>query len=158
MIKRFRFALDTFKGFAASENLGEITPVQCEVTYVNHIQAGEGWSEHGELSNVVTTWQNTYSDSYLPAPEDVQFRARYQIADEDGKPLGRLYILFQPAYRSTDGKPIFAMNVIARGAPTPADLDGTFRLFDREHEWIVRGFASVTTPRMHKIWRRKNGR
>jgi hypothetical protein len=30
-------------------------------------------------------------------------------------------------------------------------------LFDVEHEWIVRGFASITSTNMHEIWRRKYG-
>jgi uncharacterized protein (TIGR04255 family) len=158
LINRFRFALRTFSAFAASENLGNVSPTQCEVTYVNHIPAGEGWLKHGELGNVVTTWNNKYSDSFLSVPEDVEFRARYRMNDAEGRPLGRLYIAFQPGYRTTEGKPIFVMNVIARGEPQSADSNAVFRLFDYEHDWIVRSFASITTSQMHEVWRRKNGR
>ena len=143
--------------FSASEKLGEVVPVQCELTYVNHMPAGLGWTNHGDLSKVVTTWENRYSDSYLFAPEDVGFRARYRMKDEHGTPIGRLHVSLQPAYRTTDGKPIFVLNMIGRGAPSPTDLTGVFQLFDREHDWIVRGFASITTPNMHEIWRRSYG-
>ena len=153
IIKRFRFALDVFTSFAKSQNLGGLSPTQCELTYVNHILP----VKHSELSNTVTTWQDTYSDTYLPAMEDAAFRARYRMEDERKAPLGRLHISVQPAFRTTDGEPIFAINMTARGAPKPADLDGALNLFDREHEWIVRGFTSITTTRMHNIWERKNG-
>jgi uncharacterized protein (TIGR04255 family) len=157
IIKRFRSSLEVLTRFAVLEKLGSIVPTQCEVTYVNHMPSGIGWSRHGELDQVVTTWQNRYSDDYLAAPEDVAFTIRYRMDDEKGSPLGRLHVAFQSAYRSSDGLPIFVMNMTARGRPEPADLDGVFRLFDREHEWIVRGFASITTTRMHDLWRRQHG-
>jgi hypothetical protein len=103
----------------------------------------------------VTVWKNEYSDSYLSTPEDVAFVTRYRMCDPKGAPLGRLHIGFHPAIRVTDKMPIFAMNLTARGEPRPADLKGALNLFDEQHEWIVRGFTSITTPRMHKFWRRK---
>jgi uncharacterized protein (TIGR04255 family) len=157
IIERFRSALASFTEFIAAEKLGDIVPTQCEVTYVNHIPSGAGWSTHSELDNVVTTWQNRYSDEYLGTPEDVAFKVRYRMADETGKILGRLHMILQPAYRAADRAPIFVMNLTARGKPDPTNLDGALKLFDQEHEWIVLGFASVTTKRMHEFWRRKNG-
>jgi uncharacterized protein (TIGR04255 family) len=157
IIKRFRSSLAILTQFAVAEKLGSIAPTQCEVTYVNHMPSGLGWSTHAELDQVVTTWGNRYSDDYLDIPEDVGFTIRYKMNDQQGNPLGRLHVAFQSAYRTTDGLPIFVMNMTARGKPAPADLDGVFRLFDREHEWIVRGFASITTTHMHDLWRRKHG-
>jgi uncharacterized protein (TIGR04255 family) len=155
--ERFLYAYGLLTEFLGMEKLGEIAPTQCELTYVNHMPAGEGWATAGELDHVVTVWENAYSDNYLPIPEDAAFRARYRMDDDQGKPLGRLHIVCHPGIRVVDTNPIFAMNFTARGEPMPADLAGALRLFDIEHEWIVRGFASITTPRMHEIWRRKNG-
>jgi uncharacterized protein (TIGR04255 family) len=157
IIERFRSATASFVKFLNAEGLGEVVPTQCELTYVNHMPTGLGWLKHGELTNVVTTWENRYSDGYLKIPEDVDFRARYRMDDESGNALGRLHVVFQPAYRTTDGQPIFVMNLTGRGRPAPADLSGALLLFDREHEWIVRGFTSITTGDMHKLWRRKDG-
>src|SRR5713226_1148327 len=137
IIERFRSALGTFTAFTASEKLGIITPDQCELTYVNHIVPGQGWSNHGEIDSVVTVWQNSYSDDYLGRPEDGAFRARYRMKDDTGTAIGRLNVVFQPGYRKSDGAPIFILNLTGRGAPSPPDLEGVFRLFDREHEWIV---------------------
>jgi uncharacterized protein (TIGR04255 family) len=152
---RFLSAFAVFAEFLQSEKLGEIVPSQCELTYVNHIPSGEGWATHGEADRVITVWKNEYSDSYLSTPEDVAVAMRYRMHDERGTPLGRLHIMFHPAMRTTDLSPIFVMNLTARGEPRPSDLEGALNLFDRQHEWIVRGFASVTTLRMHEIWRRR---
>jgi hypothetical protein len=146
-----------FLEFAHSEQIGEIVPTQCEITYVNHLPAGIGWENHSEVDRVVTTWKNAYSDAFLPVPEDVNFAARYRMLDEAGHAVGRLHVNFQPAYRNADDRPIFIMNLTARGKPEPADITGVFQLFDREHDWIVRGFTSLTSTTMHKLWGRKNG-
>jgi len=157
ILKRFRSALEIFLAFTAAENLGNLVPTQCEVTYVNHMRSGLGWINHGEIYKVICPWRNQYSDGYLSTPEDVGFVARYRMVNEAGAAIGRLHVHLQPAFQNSDGQPIFAMNLTARGQPEPADLNGAFRLFDLEHEWIVRGFTSITTKNMHDIWRVKIG-
>ena len=157
ILERFRSALSSFTQFAAAHKLGDVVPTQCEVTYVNHIPSGSIWSKHAELDRVVTTWENQYSDDYLRIPEDVGFQSRYRMTDQTGRALGRLYVAVQSAYTSVDRHPIFVLNLTARGKPAPADLTGVYQLFDQQHEWIVRGFASITTKPMHQVWRRRNG-
>jgi len=154
IIARFKLALDILQNFAATEKLGSITPTQGEVTYVNHILAGEGWSVHADIDKVITFWKSNYSEPYLPRPEDVSFQTRFLMTDKLGVPLGRLHVELQSAYRSIDKHPIFVLNLNARGAPRSPDFESTFQLFDAEHEWIVRGFPSLTERKMHEIWRR----
>jgi uncharacterized protein (TIGR04255 family) len=156
IISRFQKSLKILSDFVRLEKLGDIQPSQCELTYVNHMPAGQGWSNHGELERVLNIWTNRYSDHYLSAPEDAGLRARFRMKDENGNPIGRLHIFFQPAYRATDHLPIFIMNLTGRGKPNPPDMDGVMTLFSREHEWIVKGFTSMTTPHMHEIWGRKD--
>ena len=43
-----------FLAFLADENLGAVKVNQCEVTYVNHIVAGDGWSNWDEFDKVFT--------------------------------------------------------------------------------------------------------
>lgn len=155
---RFIDAFGTFESFLSSEKLGAVVPNQCELTYVNHVPTGLGWHSHGEVDHVVTVWHNTYSDTYLSSPEDAAFRVRYRMDDEQGEALGRLHVAFQPAFRNADGTPIFAINLTGRGEPRSQDLKSSLALFDLEHQWIVRGFASITTPLMHEVWRRKDAR
>jgi uncharacterized protein (TIGR04255 family) len=156
VIKRFREALGILAEFVRTEDLGVLAPTQCEVTYVNHILPGSVWSKHSDLDRVIATWRNEYSDSYLEAPEDAGFRVRYRMNDEQGNPIGRLHVMLHPAYRSADSLPILVLNLTGRGKPANADSDQVFSLLDREHEWIVRGFASLTSKQMHHLWRRRN--
>ena len=153
---KFQSTLDTFCQFLADERLGDFVPNQCEVTYVNHIFPSEVWEKHGQLDEVMTVVSSDYSDAFLPKPEDIRFAARYVIPGEDGNPIGRLHTSVEPAYRSADSKPIFVLQLTARGRPVGEGIEGIFRFLDIGHEWIVRGFTSITTPRMHKIWERRD--
>jgi uncharacterized protein (TIGR04255 family) len=152
----FREELDVFRKFVESEKVGEFTPNQCEVTYVNHIPSGSAWHQLGEIAKVISTITADYSDDFLPAPEEAQFTARYVIPNDGGSPLGRLRIAADPAYRISDRHPIFVLQLTARGAPVGAGVEGVLHFLDVGHEWVVRGFASITTKLMHEVWGRKD--
>lgn len=152
--KSFKSELEKFRQFLSRENIGEITPDQAEVTYVNHISPNEVWQNHGQVSEVVTVWTEHYSDNFLSGPEDVLFRARFKIQDADKKPLGRLHVVLQPAFSRTDQRPIFVLTLTARGEPLGSGIDASMKFLDLGREWIVRGFTSITSPRVHHIWGR----
>ncbi len=63
--RRFEEELGIFHRFLARENLGELIPNQCEVTYVNHIISGTGWERHGELGEILTVWKTRNSDAFF---------------------------------------------------------------------------------------------
>lgn len=155
---RFREELATFRTFLAREQLGELVPNQCELTYVNHIVAGQGWERHGQLGEVLTAFRPEYSDAFLSEPEDARVAIRYIIPDEAGEPLGRLHVTVEPVYQHDDAQPMFLMKLTARGRPDGEGDEGVFRFLDTGREWIVRGFTSITTPALHGIWRRQHDR
>jgi uncharacterized protein (TIGR04255 family) len=151
---RFGELFGQFGDLMGGEGLGSIVPNQCEVTYTNHIVAGEVWADHGELGRVIAPWSGKYSDTFLQEPEDVQVQQRSIIKGADGLPLGRLYIAVQPAIRPADSVPIYVLTLTARGAPLPETEGGASGFFELGHEHVVRGFAAFTTERMHKAWKR----
>ena len=153
--RTFETELGTFGSFLRRENVGELQPNLCEVTYVNHIVAGRGWDKHGQLDEVLALFAPKYSDAFLPDPEEIRLGAAYVIHGEDGQPLGRLRISVEPAYRRSDDQPMFLLNLVARGRPVGEGIDGVLRFLDIGREWVVRSFAAITTPKMHGIWGRK---
>jgi uncharacterized protein (TIGR04255 family) len=153
----FRQEVETLRAFLEREKLGPFLPSQCEVTYVNHLLAGSGWDEPGQLERVFTLWAPRYSDDFLPEAEQVRVGAQYVISDDAGEPLGRLHVSIVPARRTEDNQSLLQLTLSARGRPDGDGLDGVFRFLDRGHEWAVRGFASVTPHEMHKIWGRRDG-
>ena len=151
---RFKRELRVFESFVRREKLGELVPTQCEVTYVNHIVAGRGWETHGQLGEVLRLFVPKYGGAFLPEPEDARMAVRYVIPGADGQPLGRLHVTLEPVYRREDSQAMLLMNLTARGRTEGEGLDGVLAFLDVGREWVVRGFAEVTTPQMHKIWGR----
>jgi uncharacterized protein (TIGR04255 family) len=139
-----------FLAFLEKNQLGAPHVNQCEVTYVNHILAGQGWERYGDLEKIFTFWRSP--DLVPPVPaEDLRLHARFVIPGKDGKPIGRLHVDVQPAVRTSDNRPMYVLHLTARGQ-VGAGLD----FFDIGREWIVTTFKRLTTNSMHNIWRIKN--
>lgn len=152
----FQTELSAFQTLVAREECGALVPNQCEVTYVNHIVAGEGWTTHSQLSQVLTVFQTNYSDDRLGEPEDARLAMRYVLRDDDQKPIGRLHAAVQPVFRREDHQPMFVLTLTARFRPSGERIEDVLCYLDRGREVIVRAFASMTTPQMHQVWGRKD--
>jgi uncharacterized protein (TIGR04255 family) len=156
--RTFQDELDTFVRFVERERIGRVVPVQCEIAYVNHIPAGDGWNDFGELERVLSPWSGRYSDDFLPRPEQVRIGSRYVIHGSDNEPIGRLNVDCVPAVDAKSHTPMFILTLTARGKPLSEGLDGVLAFLDVGRGWIVRGFASITTPAMHQLWGRTDVR
>lgn len=151
---KFRDEVAVLEQFLRDENLGALTVNQCEVTYVNHIEPGGVWERHGEVEKALAMCSRLVTASFLPEPEDVGLRVRFVIPDANGKPIGRLQAVAQPAWKKADHTPILVLNLTARGAPLDAGIEGAFAFFDLGRKWIVNAFAELTTPEMQRVWGR----
>lgn len=156
--QRERFLRDyqTFLSALRDEHfaVGSTRAVQCEVVYINHIVAGQTWKTHTDFAKVFCGGAiptRPYEGAVL---EDLAANARYQILDSKQKPIGRLHVSIQPGIRNSDRRPVFSMNLTARGAPADQTLEGIMKFFDRGREAIVQSFTALTTPEMHVEWGR----
>ena len=146
--------VESFVDFLNSEDLGNLIPNQCEITYVNHIYSDREGNLHPPLDEVVTVWNSEYSDDFLGLPEDSRFQARYLIRDATKKSVGRLHINAEPRFKIDDGSPVLVLTLTARGFPQGKGLDGVISFLDLGREWIVKGFTSITTKKIHETWGR----
>lgn len=145
----FERDLREFQSFLAAQRLGEMKVTQCEVTYVNHIISGEGWDGFGEIHRIFRFW--SLRASPVPGnPEDFGIHIRFPITNDEAHPIGRLHVDVQPALRATDNRPMYVMNLTARGL-----LGAGFDFFDLGRQWIVKSFEQLTTEAMHRVWRKR---
>ena len=144
-----------FQGFIEAQEVGSILPNQCEVTYVNHVSQDEG-DTNSRSERIFSILSGHHSDSFLPSPEDTLFHVRYVMENVEQVPIGRLHVHAEPRVRIEDQKKIVRLNMTARGAPLSPDIGGALDFFDIGREFVVRAFASITTPEMHQVWGRKN--
>ena len=143
---------ETLASFVIDEKLGDILPIQCELSYVNHMDTEDVGDIGSRVGDVIKPWAPEY-DRLVGAPlEDVQVAVRHLIQDQDGAFAGRLHVQAQSAIRRRDAKRILVLSLVARGGPLGTGLDGVLAFLDRGHDAIVHGFVELTTDEMHKSW------
>jgi len=142
---------EQFLRFLEAEGLAKPTIVECELTYVNHIPKGTCWSKPSDIPGVFTFLRDDPGLSFLPPPESLACNLRYEPPGERGK----LHVALGQAVRTQDETEVLRLDLAARGSlelPRDEDLPGWF---DLAREWIVRGFADLTTEKAHQCWKRK---
>lgn len=141
--------------FLADQGLEPPVVTQAEATYVNPIPLSQIGSDR-LTARLIAPWSGEMSDSFLPEPEDVNLTLRFRIPGPEGMPTGRLYVSAAPwQWQNPESgriEPAVLLQVFARGAPMGEGLEGALEFLDLGHDWIVRGFKSLTTPEMHKKW------
>ena len=150
VLARFLKVHTTFLRFVENESLGDVRPNQCEVTYVNHIDLPDGQNMAETLDKTLMGWKLATSDGWLTGAEHGEFAASYVMRQK----RGRLHVRAQRAVRRADGREIIHLSLTARGAPPTPDAEGVREWLDLGHECVVRGFASLTSPELHKKWGR----
>jgi len=145
-----------YSAFLKKENLGELLVNQCEVTYINIVEDLPGKSDlHGALNSISPLWSGLTTDDPPGEVENSLVQIRY-ILSRNGERVGRIHVSMQPAFRPADFKPVFRIEITARGRPTGSTLKDAFEMLDFEREAVVKTFASVTSTEMHKLWKRND--
>lgn len=144
----FERDFSVFERFLKQKGLDQPRINQCELSYVNHIIAGQGWGSFRDYRKVFIGWAEPSGE--VPGhAEDVRLQTRFIIPENGGKPVGRLHVDIQPAFRASDNQPMYLFHLTARG-----QLGNGVEFFDLGRRWIVKSFAALTTPEMHRVWNR----
>lgn len=152
VVASFKTHLELFAAFIEEQGLGTITPIQCELTYVNHIPEGLLWSRDKSLGELFPdfAWRSI-PDRFLPNYEAVNWRTVFRLPDRQG----RLHVTKQLAFLQPSGEPIVALELKARGIGGNALIGEIWPWFELAHEWIVRGFTDLTSVKAQsELWGR----
>ena len=152
VIKLFKERLNSFESFLKENSLGAIDPLQYEMTYVNHIIEGEGWSNASDLGKVFRDHQwHGKENRFLPGIEHLNLRTSFVLPNN----AGRLHVSIRDGKRREDMKSIILFELTVRGFPPDNSLAAMWDWFDVAREWIVRGFTDLTTEEVqNNIWGR----
>lgn len=149
----FRDKFEIFQSFLQDHNLGNIVPQSLELTYINHIPVGSGWTKLAEISQLLPDlgWRDN-SDRFLPQPQNMSVNIGFLLPD--GK--GTLVATVQTGRRAPDGAPIIILQLSANGPPESNKPEEFSGWFDLAHEWIVQGFEDLTSVEVQReIWSKK---
>lgn len=152
VIKHLDSVLKTIEKFFKEFELGDLKPVEYELSYINHIPKGKEWDAIDDLPRVFSDfiWAKK-KDRFLPNPEKIAWKTEFPLPRE----MGRLAVTLNSAIRADDKVPLFVLELNARGLDESMDKKDYRKWFDLAHEWIVRGFTDITTSEVHKIWERE---
>lgn len=153
VINKFENAKRHLDVFANELQLGEVRPVECELTYINHIPKSQGWQSINDLSNVIgdLTWHPKRHE-FLPNPANIAWQVRFELPD--GK--GWLNAKLNQGTRKVDNAPGLILELAARGLGAEKTGTAMRDWYDLAHEWIVRGFTDLTAKEIQeKFWERE---
>lgn len=145
---KFKNSWELFESFIDEMELGPIESDQYELTYVNHINRGEGWVDISDIDNIFKGLQSKQEECFLPEPENISWRKIYRLPDD----VGRLHVSTRFAINRESKDRLIILDLTVRGF-IPNEID---RWFDMAHEWIVKGFTDLTSESIQKdVWKRK---
>jgi len=155
IIQKFENAKSQLDAFIDEFHLGEVKPLECELTYINLIPQGVAWRSVKDLPNVIgdLTWTSDKHE-FLSVPANIAWHARFELPD--GK--GWLNVKLSEGKRKVDGNgsPALVFELAAKGLGDDRSVAAMRDWFDLAHEWIVRGFTDLTAKEMQqKIWERE---
>ena len=154
VINAFKTNFDIFKEFLGEEDLGSLNPTECELTYINHILKGEGWESVADIHDVLPDL-DWHSDKkrFLPDPRHLGWQASFALPED----RGQLHVKLEQASRRIDNRPVFILEISARGLGSDKSLDAIWNWFELAHKWIVCGFTDLTGKKIQtSIWERED--
>jgi uncharacterized protein (TIGR04255 family) len=152
VIKNFESVLNTIVNFFSEFELGELKPIEYELSYINHIPNGQGWNTIDDLPRIFSdfVWKQT-KERFLPNPEKIAWQTEFPLPEKKG----HLIVNLKQATRTEDKVALLVLELKARGIGESANKEAIREWFDLSREWIVRGFTDLTTPEIQKIWERE---
>ncbi len=152
VIKNFKSVLNTIETFFSEFDLGDLKPMEYELSYINHIPNGQGWNTIDDLPRVFSDffWNRT-KKNFLPNPVKVAWQTEFLLPEQKG----HLTVSLKQAIRTEDKVPLLVLELKARGISESMSKDSIQEWFNTAHEWIVQGFTDMTKPKIQKIWERE---
>jgi uncharacterized protein (TIGR04255 family) len=139
-----------FSNFVTRMALGNLRPQRYELTYINHIEPrGDDFAEALEDRVKLFHWSAIKGEAkFLASPTAVNTAWTFSLPQQRGTAQANL----TQATRA-DGRSVLVLGMSCGGPASPKySLD---EWFGTAHEWIVRGFADLTTKSAQSEWGRK---
>jgi len=145
----FAEKLGTFREFVREIGCGELVTKQYEMTYVNHIPLGEGWTSVADIGEVFRDFSWKRDDERMK-PDAFNWRLTFALPNG----AGRLHTTVRSAVRNSDKKQILLFDLTARGIGDENSTEKMRSWFVGSHNEIVRAFQELTTPKIQQErWR-----
>lgn len=152
VISNFRDVVKIFDKFLRSSKIGSLNVVGLELGYINNMQYGRELAEESDIGNVFPDFFEKLEPArFLKKLSTLNWITQFPLPD--GR--GNLTLQIQTVQRRTDGEPLLRADLVARHFAEGLNGRAMWNWFNLAHEWIVCGFADVTSPKVQsEFWER----
>lgn len=152
VIENFENVQNAIANFFNENDLGELMPTECELSYINHIAQGPAWTGFGDLPKIFSdfVWKQK-AKSFLPIPTNVAWSADFPLQESKGT----LTVSLKHAKQRKDNIPVLVFELTARGIGESKSKTAIREWFNLAHKWILGCFEELTTPEVQRIWGRE---
>lgn len=150
VMEQFLRHYDSMMSVINEKGLPPPKPAILDLTYVNLID--QNLAADGEISKIFKDIRWESSKVFLPLPKRTTFNYEFEI--EPLKAVLHAHAL--PVQLVKDGRNMLKFELSVKGPLQTPDVQGMQEWYGQAREWIVRGFSDLTTPAMHKEWRRSD--
>ncbi|MGC9528320.1 MAG: TIGR04255 family protein [Limnospira sp.] len=153
VFRQFTKHLSTFSQFLVETELEPISPLQYEITYVNHILQGEGWHDFSDIGKIFPFLNLEPSKDEFSSLEAINSRLTFNLPDG----IGRLHMSIRSGIRQQGDRPVLLFDLTARGIGENQSRDRIEEWFDPAHFHIIQTFEKLTSQEIKdNTWRAKN--
>ena len=149
----FKEFYNRFTQVLEKQRIGEITPLQYELTYIDQLFHGDGWEtldDIGKIYNLFVDFQQ--SDSFWSHAESMILRTSFPIEDLHG----RLHLTISTRVKMPEKQQTLQTDFTVRGFPEDVKYDSMIIWFKAARDQIRERFSSMFTENIQtQIWGRK---
>lgn len=133
-------------------NIGEVTPLQYELTYINQLRQGDGWDKLDEIGKIYNMFVDCQqSDPFWLGAESLILRTSFALSDLQG----RLHLTISNRVKMPEESQTLQTDFTMRGFPENTD-DTMIDWFKAAREQIREKFLFLFTENIQtQIWGRK---
>ncbi len=145
--EKFEGVYTRFTQTVKNMQIGEVTPSQYELTYIDQLRHGEGWDTLADLGKIY----NMFVDAPWVGAESVDFHASFPVADLHG----RLHVSMGNRIKMPEQTQTLQTDFTVRGFPEGTE-DAVIAWFKSARDQIREKFASMFSDDIQtRIWGRK---
>ncbi|MGC8560810.1 MAG: TIGR04255 family protein [Phycisphaerae bacterium] len=150
---RFKAAMASFNKMLSSQGLGQTSPVQWEVVYVNHLPKGRDWNSPSDWSSLFPGIIGSISKNSVGTLESLGYSTHIALPEAKGRVHVDLYNSFSGVEAAAPE--ILVFQITARGGMVEPKLAFAYDGLELGHVAIVRTFCDLTSPEAQIRWERE---
>ena len=153
ILEKFEEYYNRFGGIIKNMEIGEVVPLQYELTYIDQLMHGNGWDTLDDIGKIYNLFINSQpSDSFWSGAESMILRTSFPIQDLNG----RLHLAISHRVKVSDRKQTLQTDFTMRGFPQNAEYDEMITWFKSARGKIREKFLNMFTEDVQtQIWERK---